>query len=582
MIRCSCPADGRVFGDINPKSVDAVDRLVRRAKNAQPEWAKTTFSQRRKVLKTLLKYILDHQDAIIAIACLDSGKTQADAVLGEVMMTAEKIKWTIDHGEKALKAERRPTNLLMTYKVNEVRWEPLGVIAACVSWNYPFHNFMGPIISAIFAGNSIVVKPSEQTAWSSNWFLDIAKGAVAQCGHSHNIIQSAPCYPTSADRLTSHPDIAHITFIGSRTVAHKVCASAAKSLTPVCVELGGKDPALLLDDIRPKDLKPISSILMRGVFTSAGQNCIGFERIIACPKVYDSLVSIVEPRIRALRVGSAIFPGVYVDSDEDDTNGTKGGKKRDADDSRNTGKAPMHQNSGKPIRHQSEAEVRANEPFVYPEVDIGAMISSRTFPRLEELIDDAVKNGARLLIGGKTFKHPDFPLGHYFQPTLLVDVTPEMKIAQEELFAPIFLVMRASSTENAIEIANSTIYGLGASVFGTSKAELEKVVAGVKSGMVAVNDFAAYYAVQLPFGGVKGSGYGRFAGEEGLRSLSNTKAVCWDRWPWIASTRIPPALDYPIKAIEGSWNFAMGIVEMAYGETWRRRVGGVRRIIKNM
>jgi acyl-CoA reductase-like NAD-dependent aldehyde dehydrogenase len=573
VIHCSCPADGRNFGDINPKSPDAIDRLVRRAKNAQPEWAKTTFSQRRKVLKTLLKYILDHQDEIITIACLDSGKTKVDAVLGEILVTTEKIKWTIDHGEKALKSERRPTNLLMTYKANEVRWEAIGVVAACVSWNYPFHNFMGPIISAIFAGNSIVVKPSEQTAWSSNWFLDIAKGAVAQCGHSHNIIQSAPCYPNSAERLTSHPDIAHITFIGSRTVAHKVCTSAAKSLTPVCVELGGKDPAILLDDIKTKDLRPVSDILMRGVFQSAGQNCIGIERVISCPKVYDSIISLVEPKIRALRVGSALFPGQWVNSNEED----------EAADTGNAG----HDNgtilNGYADHPDKETDVQSNEsgPICYPEVDMGAMISSRSFPHLEELIEDAVKHGARLLVGGKAYDHPDFPRGNYFQPTLLVDVRPDMRIAQEELFAPIFLLMPASSTENAIEIANSTIYGLGASVFGTSKTELEKVVSGVKSGMVAVNDFAAYYAVQLPFGGVKGSGYGRFAGEEGLRSLCNTKAVCWDRWPSLINTRIPSVLTYPIKTMGGAWNFAMGLVELAYGETWKRRVGGMKRIVKN-
>ena len=127
----------------------------------------------------------------------------------------------------------------MCYKKNTVRYEPLGVVAACVSWNYPFHNFISPVISALFGGNAIVVKPSEQTCWSAAYFLKIIRGALVACGQSKELVQSVVCLPETADYLTSHPKIRHITFIGSRDIAFKVCASAAKALTPVTVELGG-------------------------------------------------------------------------------------------------------------------------------------------------------------------------------------------------------------------------------------------------------------------------------------------------------------------------------------------------------
>lgn len=321
-----------------------------------------------------------------------------------------------------------------------------------------------------------------------------------------------------APHLVSHPDISHITFIGSRPVAHQVCKAAARSLTPVCVELGGKDPAIILDDA--KDLKKIASILMRGVFQSAGQNCIGIERIIALSTAYEKLIAILEPRIKALRVGSAL-----------------------------------------------------DSPFP---IDVGAMISSASFDRLESLVTDAVKQGARCLVGGRRYQHPDFPKGHYFQPTLLIDVTPSMRIAQEELFAPICILMRATSVGDAVAIANSTHYALGASVFGSRRADLDAVVHGVHAGMVAVNDFAVYYAVQLPFGGTKGSGYGRFAGEEGLRSLCNQKAVCRDRW-WGPGTSIPGRLDYPIRDDGKAWGFGRGIVGLGYeeGRRWWRALGRV-------
>lgn len=464
-----------------------------------------------------------------------------DASFGEILVTAEKLKWTIDHGEKALLPSRRPTNFLMMYKKNMVTYEPLGVVSACVSWNYPFHNFIGPVISALFTGNAVVVKPSEQTAWSSAFFLDIVRGALSSCGYSRDLVQSIVCLPAVADALTSHADIAHITFIGSRPVAHKVCASAAKALIPVTVELGGKDPAVVLDDARTvRNLPSLASLLMRGVFQSAGQNCIGVERVIALPGSYDKLIEIVTPRIKALRLGSILL----------DT---------------------------------------PNASTTTP--DMGAMISPASFDKLESLIADAVKQGARLIAGGTRHQHPKYPQGHYFAPTLLVDVTKDMRIAQEELFAPVFLVMRAETVSDAISIANSTVYALGASVFGHNAVDVQACVRGIAAGMVSINDFGAYYAVQLPFGGVKGSGYGRFAGEEGLRGLCNIKAVCKDKFPTWMATAIPPRVDYPIQKRDGSsgskdgpaaWEMCKGVVETGYQLTLGGRVAGILRLLRNM
>ncbi|OSS50277.1 hypothetical protein B5807_05053 [Epicoccum nigrum] len=527
LIQCYAPATGEALGRVNPSTADGIDRAIARAKKAQVQWAQTTFVERRKVLRTMLKFVLENQETIARVACLDSGKTMVDAALGEILVTTEKLRWTIRHGEESLRNERRETNLLMMYKWNEVMYQPLGVVAALVSWNYPFHNLVSPIIASIFAGNAIVVKGSESTAWSSSYFASIATRALEACGHSADIIQSVICWPDVADHLTSHPDISHITFIGSRPVAHHVCASAAKSLTPVCVELGGKDPAIVLDDLSNSDFKRVASILMRGTFQSAGQNCIGIERVIALPNVHDRLVDYLTPKIRALRPGSVLAASP---------------------------EAP---------------------------IDVGALISSASFSTLESLIDDAVKHGARLLAGGKRYSHPDHPAGHYFTPTFLSNVTLSMKIAQQELFAPVFLLMRAETVPDAIAIANSTLYALGSSVYGSSTADLEKVVREVDAGMVAVNDFAVTYMVQLPFGGARGSGYGRFAGKEGLRSLCNVKAVTRDRWPGV-KTAIPPPMDIPLQG-EGAgakaWNMAQGIVWLGYAPDLRGKLVGLKGVL---
>lgn len=542
-IHCYAPATGRFLGLVNPSSPAGIDRAIEQAQAAQEIWAKTTFSQRKQVLRTLLAFILHNQEDIARVACLDSGKTMIDAALGEILVTVEKLQWTINHGERALRPSRRVTNLLMLYKANTVHYEPMGVVAALVSWNYPFHNLLGPIISAIFAGNGIVVKASEATAWSAAYFTSIVRGALSVCGHDPSLVQSTVCWPATANHLTSHPGISHITFIGSRSVAHHVATSAAKALTPVVAELGGKDAAIILDSARP-DLNRIVEILLRGTFQAAGQNCIGIERIIALPSVYPLLLSALEPRVQALRVGSGL----------DALSRTKSNRR-----------------SASPCPSA---------------IDVGAMISSASFTRLETLIQAAVEDGARLLVGGHRLKHADFPSGHYFAPTLLVDVTPDMAIAREECFAPIMLVFLAPTASAAVEIANGTEYGLGASVFGSESGaagrETDGVVTAVKAGMVAVNDFAAYYAVQLPFGGVQGSGYGRFAGEEGLQGLCNIKAVCRDRAAWLGiRTAIPPGVRYPIANLVRGWEVCRGVVEVGYGIGIGGKIRGLMRLLRN-
>jgi len=290
-------------------------------------------------------------------------------------------------------------------------------------------------------------------------------------------------------------------------------------------------------DSAKTDLPRVAEILLRGTFQASGQNCIDIERIIACPTVYEPLISILEPRIRALRVGSVL------DS------------------------SPSSQ------------------------IDMGAMVSSASFDRLEENIRSAVKEGARLLVGGSRLKHPLFPYGHYFQPTLLVDVTAEMAIANEECFAPICVVMAAQSSEHAVQIANAPDFGLGGSVFGKVPSLFDwseegettlKVAKDLKTGMVAINDFAVYYAVQLPFGGVGGSGYGRFAGEEGLRGLCNTKAVCRDRWDLFGiRTAIPGGMRYPIPDTTRAFAFASSIIDVGYGLSLVDKVRGIIKLAKN-
>ncbi|XDT40099.1 Aldehyde dehydrogenases cysteine active site [Nakaseomyces glabratus] len=531
-IQSYCPATGQYLGEFKSMTADEIDELVGNANAAQMKWAESSIAKRLEVLATLQKFILENQDLIAKVACRDSGKTMLDASMGEILVTLEKIQWILKHGPSTLEPSRRPgpTNFFMKfYKGAEVRYEPLGVISSIVSWNYPFHNLMGPIIASIFTGNAIIVKCSEQVVWSSEFFIEMVRKCLDVCDVDSNIVQLCYCLPPTKDddaanHFTSHPGIKHITFIGSQSVASHILNCASKSLTPVVVELGGKDAFIVLDSV--KDLDALSSIILRGTFQSSGQNCIGIERVIVSEKNYDQLVNILEKRMK---------------------------------------ETPLRQ--GSDIDH---LEV----------VDMGAMISDNRFKTLEALIQDAVSKGARLLYGGSQYNHPKYPQGHYFQPTLLVDVTPDMDIAQNEVFGPVLVMMKAKDTSNCIELANAAPFGLGGSVFGSDYSECNFVANKLKSGNVAINDFATFYVCQLPFGGINGSGYGKFGGEEGLLGLCNAKSVCFDTLPFI-STQIPKPLDYPIQSNDKAWRFVKSFITGSYAMTTWQRIKALVSLAKN-
>jgi len=252
-----------------------------------------------------------------------------------------------------------------------------------------------------------------------------------------------------------------------------------------------------------------------------GQNCIGIERLIVHQDLYDELHSLLSERVKKMRPGSVL--------------------------------------------------AQSPEGYVAT-VEGGAMISGDRFEALERIIEAANDDGANIE-GGKVYKHSYLNNGYYFQPTIVGPVYPSMDIAKEELFAPIAVLMPYETIEDAIEIANGTRFGLGASVFGPDQDLCLKVAKQLECGMVSVNDFGVFYVNQdLPFGGTKMSGYGRFGGPEGLRSLTYPKAIVSDRFPTLIQTSIPKVLDYPLGSLSHSWNFLANLIRFLYADGWRTRI----------
>ncbi|KAK4689881.1 hypothetical protein P7C73_g247, partial [Tremellales sp. Uapishka_1] len=493
-ITCYDPSTGCHLLTLPLRSVEEVSAQIATADAAQGQWSQTTFEQRRLVLRSLKQWILRDMDGIVRVACRDTGKTRVDAVFGEILTSLSKIDWLIKHGERALKPSGRPTNLLLAHKVSEVHYVPLGTVAALVSWNYSFHNLLSPLVAALFTGNSIVLKCSEQVAWSSMWFIGGVQSCLRACGFDDGVVQLVVCLPDVAETVTRNPLIKHITFIGSEPVGKKVAAAAAELMIPTCIELGGKDPAVILPSA---DLDFFASTWLRGAFQSSGQNCIGIELFLVHRSQYDRFLALLTPRVESLLVGPCLPP----DS---------------------------------------------------PAPDVGSLISHNPIPRLVSLLESAVESGARILAGGKPFNHRDYPQGAYFKPTLIADVTLDMAIAKEELFAPVMTVVPYDDVNEVVDSLNRSRFGLGASVWGRDRRQCREVAGRLECGMVAINDFVSF-----------------------VDKVDSDVLIA-------TRTSIPRPLNYPLPHQKVSWAFLCGLVGLAYSTSLVGRIEGLVELLQNL
>jgi acyl-CoA reductase-like NAD-dependent aldehyde dehydrogenase len=466
-IRCGDPSTRESLGEIRVDTPADVEAAVVRAKAAQQAWRGTSFEERRDVLRRLLAYTVDNKDEICATIQRDSGKTRENALLGEIWTTCEKFRWMIKNGEKHLRPERVSSGLLV-HKKARLEYHPLGVVAAITPWNYPYQNIVNPIIPALMAGNAIVIKPSEWVAWSSARFIDAFREILAGAGHDPNLIQVVQGYGATGAALV-RADVDTILFIGSVKNGRRVIEGSAERVTPVVMELGGKDAFIVCEDA---DLEQAVHAALAGCYVNCGQNCVASERILVHERLYDAFEKRAAELVGDFRQGSS-RDGV---------------------------------------------------------VDVGAIITPLQLDIIDKAVNGAVAQGARLVAGGKRALADT---GDYFEPTILADVTPDMDIAKEEVFGPVMLLVRVRDDAHAIEVANGVSYGLSSSVFSKDRKRARRIVRELETGMSAINEFGGitYMAQDLTFGGVKESGFGRMNGREGLRSMCNVKAIVDDRFP---------------------------------------------------
>ncbi|CAI0626285.1 unnamed protein product [Linum tenue] len=511
-VQCYEPATMKYLGYFPALSPSEVEERVALAKKAQTVWAKSSFKQRRQFLRILLKYILEHQQLICEVSSRDTGKTMVDASLGEIMTTCEKITWLLSEGERWLKPEYRSSGRSMIHKKAKVEFHPLGVIGAIVSWNYPFHNVFNPMLAAVFSGNGIVIKVSEHASWSGCFYFRIIQAALAAVGAPDNLVDVITGFAETGEALVSSVD--KVIFVGSPGVGKKIMRNAAKNLVPVTLELGGKDAFIVCEDV---DVPHVAQVAVRAALQSSGQNCAGAERFYVHRDVYASFVTQVSQIVKSVSAGPPLT-GRY---------------------------------------------------------DMGALCMQEHSERLQNLVNDALEKGAEIVARGSFGHLGEGAVDQFFPPTVIVNVDHTMKLMQEEAFGPILPIMKFSTDEEAIKLANDSRYGLGCAVFSGSQRRAREIASKIHTGVAAVNDFASSYMCQailslsLPFGGVKDSGFGRFAGIEGLRACCLVKSVVEDRWWPYVKTKIPKPIQYPVS--EGGFEFQESLVEALYGlNIWDR------------
>jgi acyl-CoA reductase-like NAD-dependent aldehyde dehydrogenase len=451
------PATGRVVASVPVVPPEAVAEFAARARRAQPGWEALGFDGRAAVMKRCQKWISDNSERVIQTIMSETGKAYEEALVAEIGYAEAAFRFWAANAEKYLAEEKvRSASPFVKGRRLIIRYAPVGVVGVIGPWNYPLTNSFGDSIPAMMAGNSVLLKPSEVTPLTSMLMGE----ALRECGLPEDVYQVIPGYGETAEAMIDEVDV--VMFTGSTATGRKVMERAARTLTPVSLELGGKDPMIVCADA---PLERAANAAVHYSMQNAGQSCTSTERVYVEEPIYDEFVRLVTDRVRGLRQSAPGGPG---------------------------------------------------------SVDLGAVISPPQADIIERHVNDAVEKGARVLAGGA--RRDDN--GHFFEPTVLVDVDHTMACMREETFGPTVPIMKVRDAEEAVRLANDTSYGLQASVWTKDAAKGERLARRIEAGSVTVNDaMVNYVALELPMGGWKESGLGTRHGADGIRKYTKKQSV---------------------------------------------------------
>jgi acyl-CoA reductase-like NAD-dependent aldehyde dehydrogenase len=480
------PATGEEIGRVANNSAKNVETAIEKSREVFRQWRETLFEERARFIMKAREVILSEMDEIARLISDESGKPVAEAFSAEIAPVLDLMQYFARNARKILKPEKiNIGQLKFLGRSSKIIYQPLGVVGIISPWNFPFSIPLGEIVMALMAGNTVVLKPSELTPLVGQKIGEIFK----KTGLPENVLQVVTGDGKTGAAIVE-AGVNKIMFTGSVATGRKIAANAAKTLTPVVLELGGKDPMIVFADA---NLEAASSAAIWGAFTNSGQACSSVERLYVEESIADRFTSLVVEKTKKLR-----------------------------------------QNLG------SEETT-----------DVGAMVSENQLKIVEDHVADFRESGAKILTGGR--RNENFQ-GTFFEPTVIAEVTNEMRGMREETFGPTLPIAVFTTEEKAVELANDTDFGLTASVWTSDISKGRRVAEKILAGTVTVNEVLYTHGIgQTPWGGFKQSGYGRTHGKLGLLELVAPQHIHVNR-----STILPNVwwFGYSANAIETFRGFA--------------------------
>lgn len=455
------PFTGQVLGLVPDCSPDDVREAARRAREVQRSWAARPVRERAAVFLRLHDLLIDRREEGLDIIQLESGKARRHA-FEELLDTAVVARYYAHVAPRLLRPRRRQG----AFPILTVAWEhhpPRGLAGFIVPWNYPLTLGIGDAIPALLAGNGAIIKPDHQTPYSALWVVALLEEAGLPPGLAQVV--------TGAGSKLGTPLIESVDFVmftGSTATGRIVARQAGERLIDCSMELGGKNPMLVLEDA---DIAKTAHGATNACFSNGGQLCISIERMYVHEAIYDKFVARFVEKTKALRLGPAL----------------------DFD------------------------------------IDVGSLVSAKQLDAVSRHVDEAVAKGARVLAGGRA--RPDIG-PYFYEPTILENVSPDMSLYHEETFGPVVALYRFSSEEDAIAQANATPYGLNASIWTRDTRRAHRIAQRIEAGTVNINEgyAAAWASTDAPMGGFKDSGMGRRHGAHGLLKYTEAQTVAIQRF----------------------------------------------------
>lgn len=447
------PATGEVFAKIKCSTEHDIDKAVTKARKAQSKWAALTLAQRSKMLEACAKDFVKQKEMIGKIITDEMGKLYKSAV-GETHAVAYGIRETIQQAKEALTVEMLKEENLIT----ELHRTPIGVCAIITPWNFPVSMPETLLSPALIAGNTVVFKPSEMVPLTGKAIFDIFNKHLPE--GVINLVQGAD----EVGNYLIHSNIDMIAFVGSQAVGKHIMKVAGDKLKRIVLELGGKDPMIVLNDA---DLAKAASFAVNGSLRNTGQVCVSVERIYVQEKAADKFTTLVAEGVRNFKYGSG-----YDES-----------------------------------------------------VQMGPLVSARQRDNVLSQVKEAVKNGARLITGGKTPKNNK---GFFMEPTLLTNLSHKHRIMNEETFGPVVAIQKVKTEDEAVKLANDSPFGLGATVWTKNKKKGLAMARKIESGMIGVNQGIGAVS-GTPWVGVKQSGYGYIGSVDGIRQFTVPRKISYKK-----------------------------------------------------